>query len=308
MTLLSFCIFPFAFFLSPQALEVPFLAGRVNDTAHMLSSSTIEGLEAMLKTHEDSTSNQVVVLTIPGLQGEVLEDYSMRVVETWKIGQAKHDNGVLLLVARDDRKMRIEVGSGLEGDLPDVVCGRIIRHEITPRFRDGDFDAGVRAGVQAILAAIRGAYLPQDHTQPSRVDWGNRLLALSMFLIVVGTFTWMSILSTGSAGWFIYFFLFPFWLAFLATPHPGKIGLVLFLTYIFGVGIFKLWLAMSAAGKELMEKWRRSRATRTAKGRARHDTSGPVWGDSGSSWSSSSSDSFSGGGGSFSGGGASGSW
>ncbi|MBE0556705.1 MAG: TPM domain-containing protein, partial [Proteobacteria bacterium] len=99
------------------AQDVPFLGGRVNDTAEMLSFGTINELEMMLQMHEDSTSNQVVVLTIVKLEESTLEEYSMKVVETWKLGQVGKDNGVLLLIVRDDRKLRIEVGDGLEGVL-----------------------------------------------------------------------------------------------------------------------------------------------------------------------------------------------
>jgi uncharacterized protein len=195
---------------SAQSLEVPFLSGRVNDSARMLSQATIAELEATLKAHEDSTSNQVAVLTIPTLQDEVLEDYSMRVVETWKIGQANNDNGVLLLIVRDDRKLRVEVGSGLEGDLPDITCGRIIRNEITPRFRDGDFDGGVRAGVGAILAAIQGAYVASEEESTSGMNWRERLMMLGIFSVVVGVFTLVCIFSEGFGGWFLYFFSFRF--------------------------------------------------------------------------------------------------
>ena len=106
--------------------EVPYLSGRVNDVAGVLSNSTHAELESLLKAHEDSTSNQVVVLIVPGLEGESLEGYSIKVAETWKLGRRGKDNGVLLLVARDDRKVRIEVGRGLEGDLTDQLCGMII--------------------------------------------------------------------------------------------------------------------------------------------------------------------------------------
>ncbi|MGH7491425.1 MAG: TPM domain-containing protein [bacterium] len=288
---------------------MPFLSGRVNDTAQMLSRATIEELEATLKAHEDSTSNQVAVLTIATLQDEILEDYSMRVVETWKIGQANHDNGVLLLIVRDDRKMRIEVGSGLEGDLPDITCGRIIRHEITPRFRDGDFDGGVRAGVHAILAAAQGAYVAGEAEKSSSMDWRGRLLMFGIFSVVVGIFTLICIASEGFFGWFMYFFLIPFWLAFPMVSLGVKIGLTLFFSYLFGVGIFKLWLAFSQAGKEMMKKWgkRKWAATSHRANTWRGTGSGGYWSSSSSS-SRSSGSSFSGGGGSFSGGGASGSW
>jgi uncharacterized protein len=141
-----------------RGAEIPYLSGRVNDYAGLLSPQTAARLATWLKDHEDSTSNQVVILTVTSLEGEPLEEYSMRVAEAWKLGQKGKDNGVLLCVSRDDRKVRIEVGRGLEGDLPDITCGKIIRREIIPRFKEGDFDAGVSNGVGAILLAIRGSY------------------------------------------------------------------------------------------------------------------------------------------------------
>ncbi|HNI89138.1 MAG TPA: TPM domain-containing protein, partial [Leptospiraceae bacterium] len=113
------------------ALDVPYLSGRVVDEAGILSEETKSSLEKKLIEQEKKTSNQLVVLTIPSLEGEVLEDYSIKVATTWKLGQKGKDNGVLLLIAKDDRKLRIEVGYGLEGTLTDVMCSRIIRNEIT---------------------------------------------------------------------------------------------------------------------------------------------------------------------------------
>ena len=112
----------------------------------MLSPATVESLNAALYRHEQETSNQVVVHTIPSLGGEAIETYSIRLATELKAGQKGKDNGVLLLVARDDRKVRIEVGYGLEGALPDVLCARIIRDEIVPRFKQGDMDGGRRGG------------------------------------------------------------------------------------------------------------------------------------------------------------------
>jgi len=140
------------------ALEVPRLTGRINDTAALLSPQTKSELETLLKQFEATDSTQIVVLTIPSLEGDVLEDFSLRVVEAWEIGQKGSDNGALLLVARDERKLRIEVGYGLEGSLTDLVSGRIISGEIVPRFKQGDFDAGIRAGVIAMVSAVRGEY------------------------------------------------------------------------------------------------------------------------------------------------------
>src|SRR5689334_22186876 len=101
---------------------------RVHDEAHVLQQATIDQLEKDLKAYEDSTSNQIAILIVQSLDGDVLESYSMRVVEKWKLGQKGKDNGVLLLIAVDDHKMRIEVGQGLEGVLTDAQCSRIIRN------------------------------------------------------------------------------------------------------------------------------------------------------------------------------------
>jgi len=143
---------------TPAAAEGGRATGYVVDGAGVLSPETVESLNATLHRHEQETSNQVVVHTIPGLAGEAIETYGLRLATELKAGQKGKDNGVLLLVARDDRKVRIEVGYGLEGALPDVLCARIIREEIVPRFKQGDMDGGVAAGVDKVLGAIRGDY------------------------------------------------------------------------------------------------------------------------------------------------------
>lgn len=140
------------------ALDVPALQGRVNDTAGMLSQKTINNLDNLLAAFESSDSTQIVVLTIPSLEGEVLEEFSLRVVEKWKIGQKGVDNGALLLVSRDDRRLRIEVGYGLEGSLTDLTAGRIIGGVIVPRFKEGRFDKGISDGAQAMMQAVRGEF------------------------------------------------------------------------------------------------------------------------------------------------------
>jgi len=153
MTVLFFQVDPLA------ALEVPSLGRRVNDTAQMLSVQTRADLETLLTGFEATDSTQIVVLTIPSLEGEVLEEYSLRVVEAWKIGQKGFDNGALLLIARDERKLRIEVGYGLEGSLTDLVAGRIIGGVIVPRFKEGNYDQGIRDGVTAMVAAVKGEFV-----------------------------------------------------------------------------------------------------------------------------------------------------
>ena len=146
------------------ALEAPVLKGRVNDYGGMLSPETERRIEALLKELEEKDSTQVAVLTVPSLAGDSLEDFSMRVAERWKIGRKGFDNGVILLVARDDRKVRIEVGYGLEGRLTDLTAGRIIRDRIVPEFRAGRFDQGVLNGVTAMAEVVRGEF--QAPAQP----------------------------------------------------------------------------------------------------------------------------------------------
>lgn len=142
--------------VSSSALEVPYLSHRVTDQAGILDSAAESRLEEQLKQLETSTGAQVAVLTIPSLDGEVLEDFSLRVVEEWRLGRDDEDDGVLVLVARDDRKVRIEVGYGLEGAITDLQSKRIIDGLMVPEFRQGDFAGGIEAAVGAIGGAIRG--------------------------------------------------------------------------------------------------------------------------------------------------------
>ncbi len=170
--------------LSFAQKQVPELWGqRVHDEAHVLKPETIDLLERQLKIHEDSTSNQIAVLIIQSLDGDILEEYSIRVVEKWKLGKKEKDNGVLLLIAVDDHKMRIEVGEGLEGVLTDAVSNRIIRNEIAPEFRRGNYDAGVQLGVGGIIKAIRGEYQAEASSKNS--TWIIVTVLFVIFCIVV---------------------------------------------------------------------------------------------------------------------------
>jgi uncharacterized protein len=143
-----------------HALDVPPLKNHVNDYAGMISSGRALDIESRLAEFQRTESTQIVVLTIPTLAGENLEEYSIRVAEAWRIGRKGLDNGVILLVAKQERKIRIEVGRGLEGKLTDLVSGRIIRGKIAPRFKEGDVDGGISDGVSAIIAVIRGEFGP----------------------------------------------------------------------------------------------------------------------------------------------------
>jgi len=141
-----------------SALDVPALKGRVNDYGDMLSSSTERQLDAVLGDLERTDSTQIAVLTIPSLEGDSLEDFSIRVAEKWGIGQKGKDNGAILIISKNDRKIRIEVGYGLEGTLTDLTSGRIIRNVIVPYFKRGDFNAGISNGVHAMIQAVRGEF------------------------------------------------------------------------------------------------------------------------------------------------------
>jgi len=150
------------------ALEVPPLKGRVNDYAGMLSYSTTQQLEALLADLEKTDSTQIAVLTISSLEGEVLEEFSIKVADQWKIGQKDFDNGAILLIAQKDRKLRIEVGYGLEGSLTDLMAGRIIADVIVPQFKAGNFDQGVIDGVQAMIGVVRGEYETLEKIPPGK--------------------------------------------------------------------------------------------------------------------------------------------
>src|SRR6185295_7493837 len=137
-------------------LPVPPLTARVTDLTQTLAPAEAAALETKLADWEARTSTQLVVLLVPTTQPEPIEAYALRVAEKWKIGRKGQDNGALFVVAKNDRKMRIEVGYGLEGVLPDVTANRIIREDVAPPFREGKFEAGINAGVDRIIAAVGG--------------------------------------------------------------------------------------------------------------------------------------------------------
>src|SRR3989338_10513453 len=164
-----------------SALEVPPLRGRLNDLAGLLPAERARALEERLARFERETGHQVALLTIPSLQGEDIEGFSIRVAENWKIGKKGFDNGVILLIARDDRKLRIEVGYGLEGVLPDALASRIIREVVVPRFRASDYAGGIEAGVEAIQKTVRGENIPE--TARPRTGSKNNLFFSTLFIL-----------------------------------------------------------------------------------------------------------------------------
>jgi uncharacterized protein len=158
------------------------------DRANLLSAETRGSLEQSLEAFERETGHQIVVHVTPSLEGLSIEEYSMRVAEAWKIGQKGLDNGAILTVAPNEREMRIEVGYGLEGVLPDAVCARIIREVITPEFRAGRMDAGVIAGVAAIESVTRGEELPKPARRAPNIDAAHWLWFAWLFFVLLVLF------------------------------------------------------------------------------------------------------------------------
>jgi uncharacterized protein len=294
------------------ALDIPYLSGRVNDDAHLLDASSAAELEQTLKAYEDKTGRQLVGLTIPTLGDEALEDYSIKVARAWKLGRKGKDDGILLLVARDDHKVRFEVGYGLEGDLPDARCGRIIRDEMVPRFRSGDFAGGIKTGVNAVIGSLAGTYSPPpdpdadgmkwrvNGSAPRYLNFGEKLMMSAFVFGILGLFETFGLCTPG-IGWFLYFFLIPFWAAFPMGIWGAKVGMTLLGAHVIGFPILKMILSKT--------EWGKSMATRVTASNGGHYSysSGGFFSGGGGGWSSGGGG-FSGGGGSFGGGGASGSW
>lgn len=181
-----FVIIPLLFFVPKSlAVEVPVLKGRVNDYASMISAGAEREIDQKLVSLEENGSTQVVVLTIDSLGGEPLEEFSIRVAEAWKIGQKGFDNGVLLLVAKKERKARIEVGYGLEGALTDLTAGRIVDNVIVPLFVKGRFDEGFVRGVDMIIAAVQGEYSALPKEQASENSGGSPFPVLIILILIV---------------------------------------------------------------------------------------------------------------------------
>jgi uncharacterized protein len=228
------------------------------DNADLLSQSTERYLTRRLRSHADSTSNQVAVLTIESLEGRVLEQYSVEVARAWELGQNEFDNGVLLLVAEQERKIRIEVGYGLEGDLPDVVASRIIRNDVEPQFRRGNFDEGVEAGVAAILARLEGTHATQKSVVDAPTWWetqGEPRLAGLLFLIIgltlgggLITLSFYIAVRAGTVGWLVSLvFVGPFALGGAVAFFSG-LGLILFAESGWAWSVVFLGLAGSVVG------------------------------------------------------------
>jgi len=293
---------------------IPYLTGRVVDQAEVLSAPARERIGNMLKAHERVTGNQIAVLTINGMGTESIEDFAVRVFENWKLGSRDKNNGVLIVVAPAEHRMRIEVGYGLEGALTDVAADRIIRNLMTPRFREGNYDVGVEAGATAVIQILEGrqpatgdagwaapARPASDfHVEPAPMPLPSRIL-LSLFVFgIIGLFTFIGIVTPGGMGWFLYFFLIPFWSIFPMVIFGSQAALFMIGTYAVLYPIARIVVAR-------MPWFLKAQEDMKSKGVAR--IGGMTIRPGGSSAGGFlSGGGFSGGGGRSGGGGASGSW
>jgi uncharacterized protein len=272
-------------FAAAAEVAVPPLTGRVVDQTATLSSGDVASLTQALKDLETRKGSQIAVLIVPTTDQESIEQFSIRVAEAWKIGRKKIDDGALLVIAKNDRHLRIEVGYGLEGALSDVIARRIIEEDITPRFKSGDFAGGISAGVNRMIRVIDGEKLPAPAPEHWRspglmnyIDPFNPFVLAGAFIVggILRT-TLGRLFGSAATGGFIGFLA---WLFIGSVAASIIIGIVAF--------IFTMFSDMIPASG----------------GRGGSGSSGGSWSGS----SSSDGGGFSGGGGSFGGGGASGSW
>jgi uncharacterized protein len=273
-------------------VAVPQLTGRVVDQTGTLSSGDIAQLSQKLADLQTRKGSQIAVLIVPTTDGEAIEQFSLRVAEAWKIGRKKIDDGALLVVAKNDRRLRVEIGYGLEGVLTDVTSKRIIDEIITPKFKSGDFAGGISAGIDKMIGLINGEKLPEP--EPSHWDGdGFNFDVFNPFwlffaFVISGIFRSMLGRLIGS----------------IATG--GAVALLVW--FLFGGLTAALGIGVLASIVAFIVDFVPTGGGRTSGGWSGGSSSGGGWSGGGGGSSSSDSGGFSGGGGSFGGGGASGSW
>src|SRR4051794_36020724 len=282
-------------FAAAADVAVPPLSGRVVDQTGTLSSGDIAALTQTLKYLEARKGSQVAVLIVPTTEPETIEQYSIRVAEAWKIGRKKVDDGALLVVAKDDRHLRIEVGYGLEGGLTDATAKRIIDEDITPKFKAGDFAGGITAGVDRMIRVVNGEKLPAP--EPAHWETPELLSYLNPGnpLVIFGLIILAAVLRS-ALGRFI---------GALATG--GIVGV--FAWFVAGSLAASILLGVTAFVVTFVVQNMASIGPPVRRGRHGSDDGGWVTGGGGGSWSGgSSSDSGGGlgGGGGFCGGGGAG--
>ncbi len=276
---------------SQETQKIPNLRSRVTDKTETLTQGEIRALEAELAHFEADKGSQIAVLLVPSTKPETLEEYSIRVAERWKVGRKGIDDGVILLIAKDDRRMRIEVGYGLEGAIPDVYAKRIIDEIMTPQFRTGDFYHGIAMGVDAIERLIEGEELPEpnhvSHSQQSSDPNGIIFLLLPFAFVFSGLLNTFLKRKLGKTAGNIVFFSVTLVLVGIAISFV--VGFVVAIIFTL------LWGGLSGKGGG----WRGG----SGSGRWHGGGLGGGFGGGGSFGGG-----FGGGGGSFGGGGASGGW
>ncbi|MGH8765726.1 MAG: TPM domain-containing protein [Burkholderiales bacterium] len=269
--------------LASAQVPVPPLHARVTDLTATLSAEQGAALEQKLQALERAKGSQLAILMVPTVKPEEIEQYSIRVFDQWKLGRKGVDDGVLLLVAKNDRRLRIEVGRGLEGAIPDAIANRIIDEEIAPRFRQGDFYGGITAGVERIAKLVQGEPMPPPPRAAPRTTFDPQMLFVGLIIVVVLANVLHALLGRGLGSGVV---------AAGAAAIVYVVAGILGLAVIVGVVVFVISLFMG-----------------TGPGHRSGWTSGG-WGSGG--WSSGGGfgggGGFSGGGGGSSGGGASGSW
>ena len=263
-------------------VEIPALKSLVTDLTSTLSAADMAQLNAKLKAFEVEKGSQIAVLIVPTTQPEDIAQYSIRVADAWKIGRKKQDDGVLILVAKDDHKMRIEVGRGLEGAIPDLYAKRIITEEMSPRFKQGDFFGGINAATDKVTGLINGEQLAPPERQRDGMHLGGQN-TLPIFLF---TTIFLTMFFSGVLGRF-----------FGAAATGGISGLLGWLIAGASMGIF--WGIGSFVFSLIIP---------TLFGGAAGRRGGGYYGGSSSGGGSNGGSSWGGGGGDFGGGGASGSW
>jgi uncharacterized protein len=289
MQVLARGLFLLVFFFGSSAIHaevaVPSLTARVTDLTGTLSPSQRDALEQELRAFETRKGSQIAVLIVPTTQPEVIEQYSLRVVEAWKLGRKGVDDGVLLLIAKDDRALRIEAGYGLEGVIPDAVANRVVDEIIVPFFKQGDFYGGIQAGVSRLIRLVDGEPLPPPQARDRSWSGIADLLPVAFIAVMIGGGFLGSLLGRLIG----------------AAVSGGIVGVVFWITIgsllgalVAGVVVFLFTLAIGGSG---------GRGGRGDFG----GWSGGYSSGSGGGWSSGGGG-FSGGGGGFGGGGASGRW
>ena len=269
----AFALLLALFALSAWAqLAVPELARRVTDLTATLSVEQAAALEQQLAAFEAEKGSQIAVLMVPTLGGEDIAQFGIRVAERWKIGRERFDDGVILIVAKDDRKLRLEVGYGLEGAIPDAIAKRVIAETITPYFRQGDFYHGVEAGVRQLMRLIEGEALPPP--EPAAGEGDDAVFGFLVIGGVVAGWLLSTLMSRPAAGG-------------LAALGSGSLGALML-----GLSPLLLFIALFVFAAVL--------SGFRGRGGGWSSGGGGGFGGRGGSWG--------GGGGGFGGGGASGSW